>query len=151
MELHNIRPNKKSAQRKRVGRGGKRGTYSGRGIKGQRAHSGGRLPSPQRLFISRFPKLRGVKFRSKNPSALAVNVGDLERLFPEENIIKKESFIAVGLIRGKSGSVKILGDGEVSKSYTIEDVPVSAAAREKIEKAGGKILPDKAEQGGQDS
>jgi len=140
MELHELQPKHTPKDKKRVGRGGKRGTYSGRGIKGQRAHAGGRLPSPKRQFISRFPKLRGTKFPRRVSSAVPVNVGDLERLFPDETVLTRDSFVHAGIIgKRRTERVKILGGGEVSTAYTITGVPVSASAKEKIEKAGGSV------------
>lgn len=64
MQLHEIRPLHKGKKRKRVGRGGKRGTYSGRGQKGQKSRAGRRLEPVIREIIKRYPKLRGYKFKS---------------------------------------------------------------------------------------
>lgn len=65
MQLHELKPKHKRKKRKRVGRGGKRGTYSGRGIKGQKARAGRRLKPVIRELIKRYPKLRGYKFKAK--------------------------------------------------------------------------------------
>jgi large subunit ribosomal protein L15 len=65
MQLHQLKPIHKLKKRKRVGRGGKKGTYSGRGIKGQKARAGRRLKPAIRELIKRYPKLRGYKFKSK--------------------------------------------------------------------------------------
>lgn len=59
MQLHQISPLHKLKESKRVGRGGKRGTYSGRGMKGQKARAGRRIRSQFRDFVLRVPKLRG--------------------------------------------------------------------------------------------
>lgn len=63
MQLHQLRPIHKKKPRKRVGRGGKRGTYSGRGVKGQKSRSGARLQPVIRELIKRYPKLRGYRFK----------------------------------------------------------------------------------------
>ncbi len=68
-----------------------------------------------------------------------INVGDLEKVF-ETDTINRESFLNAGLTKKKNQPIKILGDGELKKSYTVEDIPVSKSAKEKIEKAGGKIV-----------
>ena len=60
MQLHQLKPDHSRVTEKRIGRGGKRGTYSGRGTKGQHARSGHRIRPAERDFIQRLPKLRGV-------------------------------------------------------------------------------------------
>ena len=65
MQLHELKPIHKKKQPKRVGRGGKKGTYSGRGMKGQKSRAGRRLPPVIREMIKRYPKLRGYKFKPK--------------------------------------------------------------------------------------
>ena len=59
MQLHEIQPNQKNESRKRIGRGGKRGTYSGKGIKGQKSRAGKKIRPAIRDLIQRTPKLRG--------------------------------------------------------------------------------------------
>ena len=65
MQLHELRPKHKIKKRKRIGRGGKRGTYSGRGMKGQKSRAGARFEPIIRGLIKRYPKLRGYKFKPK--------------------------------------------------------------------------------------
>ncbi len=60
MQLHQLKPTHPLSSSKRVGRGGKRGTFSGRGTKGQHARAGHRIRPAERDFIQRLPKLRGV-------------------------------------------------------------------------------------------
>ncbi len=138
MQIHNIKKPEDKKGIKRVGRGGKRGTYSGRGIKGQKARAGHKIPSQIREIIQHFPKLKGVKFRPVSKEATVINVGDLERI-SKSGEITKDSFVEAGLIKKRSEPVKILGDGKVKKAYNVK-VPVSKSAKEKIEKAGGKVL-----------
>lgn len=66
MQLHQLKPNNKKRKAKRVGRGGKRGTYSGKGMKGQKSRSGRKFEPIVRGLIKRYPKLRGYKFKSKD-------------------------------------------------------------------------------------
>jgi large subunit ribosomal protein L15 len=65
MQLHELKPRHKLKKKKRVGRGGKRGTYSGRGQKGQLARAGRKLKPIVREIIKRYPKLRGYKFKAR--------------------------------------------------------------------------------------
>ncbi len=61
MQLHELKPKHKLKRKKRVGRGGKKGTYSGKGIKGQSSRSGRKMVPIIRELIKRYPKLRGYK------------------------------------------------------------------------------------------
>jgi len=61
MQLHELQPTNKKKTKKRVGRGGKRGTYSGRGIKGQKSRAGRKIRPAIRDLMQRTPKLRGAK------------------------------------------------------------------------------------------
>ncbi len=64
MQLHEVKPIHKNESRKRIGRGGKRGTYSGKGIKGQKSRAGRKIRPAVRDLIQRTPKLRGSGDRS---------------------------------------------------------------------------------------
>ena len=61
MQLHEVVPIHKNKSKKRIGRGGKRGTYSGRGMKGQKSRAGHKISPAIRDLLQRTPKLRGVK------------------------------------------------------------------------------------------
>jgi len=63
MQLHQIQSIHKSKTKKRVGRGGKRGTYCGRGIKGQKSRAGVKIRPAARDLIKKIPKMRGYKFK----------------------------------------------------------------------------------------
>lgn len=63
MQLHELRPLTKAKTKKRVGRGGKRGTYSGKGMKGQKARAGRKIRPGYRDLVQRTPKLRGSRNR----------------------------------------------------------------------------------------
>lgn len=65
MQLHQIQPSKKIKKKKRVGRGGKRGTYCGRGIKGQKARAGAKIRPQIRNLIKKIPKVRGYKSKRR--------------------------------------------------------------------------------------
>ena len=127
--------------RKRVGRGEGSGwgCTAGRGTKGQRSRSGskqrawfegGQMPIQRRLPKFGFHHRGRVEYQ-------VVNVKDLNRIESEE--ITPEVLKASGLIKKLSQPIKILGDGDLEKSFTVKVHAVSKSAREKIEKAGGTV------------
>lgn len=130
-----IQPIQKKKGKKRIGRGGKRGSYSGRGQKGQRARAGGRRPESSIEVISRMPKFRGTKNRPAK-EVVRINVGDLEK-YEKEGIITRDAIITRA--RDKKKMVKILGSGEVKKAITVVGVQTSKSAEAKIKKAGGSV------------
>lgn len=146
-QLHDIQPRTSGKDKKRVGRGGKRGKTSGKGHKGQKARAGG-TPRPEiRDIIKKIPKLRGHgKNRAKtiNDSVkkpAVVNLTDLD-IFKSGDNVNPTSLVEAGLVKKSGGRVpviKILGGGEIKKKLVISDVALSESAREKIEKAGGSI------------
>jgi len=154
MQLDELSPKHKLKKRKRVGRGGKRGTYSGKGIKGQRARAGRRLKPIIRELIKRYPKLRGYKFKKVKLKPAIVNLQILEKKFKAGLIISPKTLLEKKIIRrikGRVPVVKILGrhppttlkqkraPGKLTKKLIIEGCQVSKSAREEIEKAGGII------------
>ena len=141
MQLHQIKI-KISKPKKRIGRGGKRGTYSGRGNKGQKSRAGRKMRPEWRDLLKKIPKLRGYKFKPVNAKMVVLNLARLNELFKENETINIESLLKKGLIakmNKKIPAVKIVGDGEVNKKLIIEGLKISASAKEKIEKAGGTI------------
>jgi large subunit ribosomal protein L15 len=142
MQLHQISPTNKRQNRKRVGRGGKRGTYSGRGLKGQKARSGARIRPAWRDFVKKLPKQRGFKFKPTKAKPAIINIVDIEKNFREGDSVTPQVLLNKKLImklNGRIPKVKILGEGEIEKKITIKGCLASASAKEKIEKAGGKI------------
>ena len=138
MQLHQLKPLHRRKKTKRIGRGGKRGTYSGRGQKGQKSRAGHRIRPAERDLFSKIPKLRGVKNKPAQPKPVVINVGDLERVASGTSLNKK-ILLEKKIIKKLSRKVKLLGDGEVKKPFVVEDILVSKKAREKLEKAGGKV------------
>jgi len=141
LTLSNLKPAKGAIKkRKDIGRGGKRGTYSGRGLKGQKARSGGTAGLKalgMRQVIRRIPKLRG--FKSHKPKMAIVNLADLEKTFENGAKVNPQELFKAGLIRGSAFGVKILGEGKLSKKLNVSAKAFSASAKEAIEKAGGQI------------
>ena len=153
MQLHQLKKTSKSKNKKRIGRGGKRGTYSGRGIKGQKARAGRKIRPEIRDFIKKIPKKRGYKFKAK-PKPQIVNLKDLEEHFKEGETVSPETLFKKGLIgslKGKRGKiknieVKILGKGKLTKKLEIKDCKLSKSTEKffQIKKEGTVKSPSKA-------
>ncbi|OGI25849.1 MAG: 50S ribosomal protein L15 [Candidatus Moranbacteria bacterium RBG_13_45_13] len=141
MQIHQLKI-KSQKRKRRIGRGGKKGTYSGRGMKGQKSRSGANVnpifEGGRSTLIEHLPKMRGFKsHRSKNQ---LVNLAKLEKHSEDGDIISPQSLLSKKLIDNIKTPVKILGDGEIKKKLTIEKCLVSRSAKNKIEAAGGKIV-----------
>lgn len=139
--LNTMKPAEGSRKKaKRVGRGlSKGGSYSGRGVKGQGARSGVsglQLKGLRHIMLS-MKKSRG--FKSQAPKAMVVNVETIAKMFPDGAKVTPETLFEKGLIPSM-GKVKVLGDGSIAIKVIVEKCHVSAAAKEKIEKAGGSIV-----------
>ena len=145
MQLHQIKITQKLKKRKRIGRGGKKGRYSGRGIKGQKARAGRKMQPIIRELIKKYPKLKGYRQSSREKIQIKINLFSLEKKFSAGEKVNPETLIKMKIIRkikGKLPIVKILGKGELKKNLIVENCEVSKGAREKIEKVGGKIIPN---------
>lgn len=140
LTLSNLKPAKGSTKKhKEVGRGGKRGSYSGRGMKGQKARSGGKSGLKALGFkqtLQRTPKLRG--FTSLKPKMAIVNVGDLDSKFVDGEVIDTKKILKAKLIESAKNGIKVLGDGQVTKKLTVIANAFSLSAKTAIERAGGK-------------
>ena len=147
--LHNLSPKPGSKKpRKRIGRGegSGLGKTSGRGHKGAGARSGRKRKAGyeggQNPIYMRMRKLRGphkkqsMPFENFRTATQPVNVGDLEERFDAGAEVNVEALKAKGLAK-RSDPVKILARGEISKKLEVHAHGFSAAAREKIEAAGG--------------
>jgi large subunit ribosomal protein L15 len=142
MKLNELKPAYGSSKkRKRVGRGdgSGHGKTSCRGHKGQGARSGGNtkpgFEGGQMPLQRRLPK-RGFHNPFRIEMAI-VNVGQLDML-PSGSEVTPENLSQQGLLNGKNRRVKVLGEGSISKALTVRAHGFSAAAKDKIEAAGGK-------------
>jgi len=142
MQIHELKPKHKNKTKKRIGRGGKKGTTSGKGTKGQSSRAGRKMVPIIRELIKKYPKLRGYRsFRIDNDFAI-VNLEILETKTKDGETINPENLLAKGLIsrvKGKTPRVKILGTGKLTKKLVVENCKTSKTAKEAIEKAGGTI------------
>ncbi|HHW58202.1 MAG TPA: 50S ribosomal protein L15 [Clostridia bacterium] len=143
MRLHDLKPAEGVRhERKRVGRGigSGHGKTSGRGQKGQKARSGGGVrpgfEGGQMPLTRRLPK-RGFTNIFKKEYVI-VNVGTLEERFEDGAVITPEVLIESGIIKDVKDGVKILGDGELSKKFTVKAHKFSQSAIDKIQAVGGK-------------
>jgi len=141
MQLHEIKKNSTFKDKKRVGRGGKKGTYCGTGGKGQKGRAGANFQPIIRTWIKKYPKLRGYNFNVLNKYAI-VDVSTLEKKFDDNTVINPKVLTDDKIVRkidGKIPLIKVLGKGDIKKSLTIENCLVSKTAKQKIEKAGGTV------------
>lgn len=145
--LNNLSPAPGSHRdRKRIGRGpgSGHGKTSGKGHKGSMARAGhggpgggkpqfegGQMPLTRRL-----PKRGFTPPFREEPQVVALE--DLTKI-PSGTEVTRESLVAAGLIEGNKGPAKLLANGELSQAVTVRGLKVSAGARNKIEKAGGKV------------
>lgn len=141
MKLHHLKPapgSKKDKVRVGRGEGGRRGKTAGRGTKGTKAR--GQVPAwfegGQTPLYRQLPKLKGFKNRNKQVFAV-VNVGRLDE-FRKGSVVGPDELRAKGLVK-KRGKVKVLGEGELTKSLTVRAHAFSAGAVEQIEAAGGTV------------
>jgi large subunit ribosomal protein L15 len=145
MQIHDLFPAPGSRKnRKRVGRGNGsgHGSTAGRGDKGQGSRAGGTkgpgFEGGQTPLAMRLPKLPGFKNRNRVEYAV-VNVSRLDALFADGDVVDGESLVNKGVIKSSAETVKVLGDGEISKKLTVKVDKVSAPAKAKIEAAGGTV------------
>lgn len=145
LRANDLRPPEGATRnRKRIGRGNAAGggTYAGKGLKGQKARSGNDLrPGFEGGQMSLIRKLaRKPGFR--NPFRIeytAINVGTLADRFPADATVDPAALVAARLLKRADEPYKVLADGELGHALTVRAPKVSAAARRKIEAAGGTI------------
>lgn len=145
--LNNLSPAPGSHRdRKRIGRGpgSGHGKTSGKGHKGSMARAGhggpgggkpqfegGQMPLTRRL-----PKRGFTPPFREEPQVVALE--DLAKI-PSGTDVTRDALVAAGLIEGNKGPAKLLANGEISQAVTVRGLKVSAGAKAKIEKAGGKV------------
>ena len=142
MRIEELKPAAGSTHRKKIvgrGIGSGVGKTSGRGHKGQKARSGGGVrpgfEGGQMPLYRRLPKRGFTNIFAKK--YVAVNVEVLDK-FNDGDEVTAEAMIEKGIISKACDGVKILGRGEVTKKLNVKAAKISASAKEKIEKAGGK-------------
>lgn len=144
MKQHELR-SPKGARRvsKRVGRGnGSKGNYSGKGMKGQQSRSGsgprpgfegGQLP-----LVLKLPTRRGFTNIFRTDYAV-VNLSSLEQRFENGADVTPEAMVHAGLLRNLKMPIKVLADGEITKSLTVTAHRFSTQAKAQLQSAGGTV------------
>jgi large subunit ribosomal protein L15 len=143
--LHNLHPNKGATKtKKRLGRGRGSGTgkTSGKGVKGQKARpghhgarfafEGGQMPMPRRIPKRGFTNPNRVE-------AFPINVSLLDKEFDAGATVDLETLRAKGIVPKLVETVKILGEGEITKKLTVKAHRASETAKAKIQAAGGTV------------
>jgi large subunit ribosomal protein L15 len=157
MQLSTLKPKHPRKKAKVIGRGGKRGTTSGSGTKGQKSRAGASVRPGFRGGDNRmwqlFPKQRGASKKHGNKSPhrkhryfsikrykpWEVNLQALGA-FKDGDTVSPATLIEKGVTPKGADRVKILATGEIKRALTFKDVMLSAGAQEKIKKAGGTIV-----------
>lgn len=146
MKLHELKNVPGAIHRKKrvgCGEGGGHGKTSGRGGKGQTARSGssirpgfegGQMPLYRKLPHRGF---NAANFRVEYP---VINVGDLATLDASVNEVNVATLAAAGLIRGGSSTLKVLGNGDITRALKVTATKFSESAKAKIEQAGGEAI-----------
>lgn len=144
MQINTLKIKTPKKKKKTIGRGGKKGTYSGKGNKGQKARSGAKVDplfeGGRSTLIDHMKKKRG--FKSLLAKATTVNILKLEENFPDNSVVTIEALVTAELIRKSQATarVKILGNSVIKKKLTIaKEILISASAKKSIETAGGKV------------
>lgn len=143
IQLNTIKPAKKYRHTsKRLGRGDSsgKGSYCGRGLKGQRSRSGGKsglkLKGLKRNILN-LPKFKGIK--SIRPKNQIVSLAKLNNNFKDNEKVTPEVLASKGLVDNIEQPIKILKNNDISVKIEVAGCLVSAAAQKAIEKAGGKV------------
>jgi large subunit ribosomal protein L15 len=131
-------------EKKRVGRGNGSGdgTYCGRGCKGQKSRSGYRIrpgfEGGQLPIIKRLPRKRGFTNLFRKEYSI-VNLGELN-VFESHSEINKERLLDAGIVKSSKLPIKVLANGDVKHPLIVKANHFSAAAKAKLETAGGKAV-----------
>ncbi len=145
MRLDELSPKEGSTKRRRrVGRGiaAGQGASCGFGMRGQKSRSGrptrpgfegGQMPLYRRL-----PKLKHFPLINQRQYTI-INVGRLNGL-PAKTEVTLASLMQAGIVTSNDGSLKILGDGELTVALTVKAAAFTKSAKEKIESAGGSVV-----------
>jgi large subunit ribosomal protein L15 len=145
MQIHELKRKTKNKKKIQVGRGGTRGKTAGRGTKGQGARAGRKIRPEIRDRIKKIPKLRGYAFNTIQVKPIPVIISAIEKNFENGAEVSITTLIEakiVSIYKGRNPKVKIVGDKKgniLTKKVTVVGVPVTAAVKEAILKAGGEV------------
>jgi len=145
MQQHSLKsPQGSKKNRKRVGRGDSSGSgsYSGKGMKGQKSRSGGGVrpgfEGGQLPLIKKLSALRGFNniFRRE---FIPINLNTISKLYEKDNEISPETLVEKNVLKDTKSPIKILGDGEINFPVKVTAHKFSRSAKDKIIAAGGTI------------
>jgi large subunit ribosomal protein L15 len=144
MQINTLKLKIKRKERKTIGRGGKKGTYCGKGNKGQKARSGAKIDplfeGGRSTLIDHMKKKRGFKAASYKKAI--VKLENISKKFKNGDLVNANSLIKAGLVdkMEAENGIKILGGSEIKAKLNIDKkILLSDSAKTAIEKAGGKI------------
>ena len=159
MNLSQLKSDTVRKSKKRVGRGGKRGTFSGKGSKGQKSRAGASVKPGFRGGDNRiwqlFPKQRGASkkpgragndsphrkhrfYQLRRDKSPVINIEEFNK-FNDGETVNPKTLFEKGILRRVEKEIKILGDGELGRKLVFEGFSLSKSARDKIIKAGGTV------------
>jgi len=149
MQINTLKlKNKRKKKKQQIGRGGKNGTYSGKGNKGQKARSGAHVnplfEGGRSTLIDHLKKAKG--FKSLKARTIVVRIEKLEKKFKDGDEISKETLVKSGLINSveSKGKVKILGKTDLKRKFKInKGIFLSLSSKTSIKKAGGTVETEK--------
>jgi large subunit ribosomal protein L15 len=149
MQINTLKlKNKRKKKKQQIGRGGKKGTYSGKGNKGQKARSGAHVnplfEGGRSTLIDHLKKAKG--FKSLKARTIVVRIEKLEKKFKDGDEISKETLVKSGLINSveSKGKVKILGKTDLKRKFKInKGIFLSLSSKTSIKKAGGTVETEK--------
>ena len=137
MQIHELQL-KARKKKKVIGRGGKRGTTSGKGTKGQKARSGGNVDplfeGGRSTFIERLKKVKG--FKAVNPKKVTITLAQIERAYENGETVSVETLLAKKLVTRKArvSGVKVVSTGTLTKKVKLDkEIATSESARKHFE------------------
>lgn len=143
MQIHSLKT-KNRPKKKRIGRGGTRGTTAGRGTKGQKARSGASVDplfeGGRSTLIDRLKKVRG--FKSPNPKRTTVTLAFLEQHFDDGEEVSRETLVEKKLFSPAAvrGGIKVVSTGTLTKKLVFDSrIRFSGTAEEAVKAAGGTV------------
>ena len=144
MQINTLRLKNKRKERKTIGRGGKKGTYCGKGNKGQKSRSGAKVDplfeGGRSTLIDHMKKKRG--FKAARYKKAIVKLENISKKFKNGDLVNADSLIKAGLVdkMEAENGIKILGGKETKIKLDIDKkILLSKSAKVAVEKAGGKI------------
>ena len=128
MQPHTLNPTHKKKRSQRVGRGGKRGSYSGRGIKGQKSRAGRRIRPEVRDLIKKIPKQKGYRHQNRPKHEVAIKAVVIAKKFKQGEVVTPKLLVKRGLVRrlkGKTPMIKIVSPGNFLNGLIVKGCSVS--------------------------